>query len=144
MTRKEAFETKSMLHRLEQLLSAHAVPEGADYYEDAAALRRVSMTLHRWHELECGTENGSIERGEDGKPLWRWETYSGAVRYNKTPDREAGALARLKKIMARYPSLSAYVQTDPRGASLYILRPGDVPSGETADAYYSRGMAVHS
>ena len=26
-------------------------------YEDACALRRISMTLHRWHELECGDGN---------------------------------------------------------------------------------------
>jgi hypothetical protein len=24
---------------------------------DALALRRISMTLHRWHELECGDGN---------------------------------------------------------------------------------------
>jgi hypothetical protein len=45
--------------------------------------------------------------------------------------------------MKRYPSLSVYVQGDPRGASLYVLRPGDVPEGERADAYYSRGVAVY-
>ena len=26
-------------------------------YEDAVQLRRISMTLHRWHELECGDGN---------------------------------------------------------------------------------------
>jgi hypothetical protein len=26
-------------------------------YDDAAQLRRISMTLHRWHELECGDGN---------------------------------------------------------------------------------------
>ena len=31
-------------------------------YEDACALRRISMTPHRWHELECGTDRGAIER----------------------------------------------------------------------------------
>lgn len=25
--------------------------------DDALALRRISMTLHRWHELECGDSN---------------------------------------------------------------------------------------
>ena len=25
--------------------------------DDAQALRRISMTLHRWHELECGDSN---------------------------------------------------------------------------------------
>ena len=45
--------------------------------------------------------------------------------------------------MARYPALSAYVQGDPRGAAVYILRPGDVPAGADPDAYYSRGLAVY-
>ena len=45
--------------------------------------------------------------------------------------------------MAKYPGLSAYVQTDPRGVALYILRPGDVPEGGDVDAYYSRGIAVY-
>lgn len=45
--------------------------------------------------------------------------------------------------MARYPALSYYVQGDPRGASLYILRPGDVPEGKEVDGYYSRGVAVY-
>ena len=26
-------------------------------FQDAVALRRISMTLHRWHELECGDGN---------------------------------------------------------------------------------------
>jgi hypothetical protein len=45
--------------------------------------------------------------------------------------------------MARYPALSAYIQGDPRGAALYILRPGDVPAGADVDAYYSCGIAVY-
>ena len=45
--------------------------------------------------------------------------------------------------MARYPTLSSYVQGDPRGAALYILRPGDVPEGASVDSYYNRGIAVY-
>lgn len=110
-------------------------------YDDAVALRGISMTLHRWHELECSTDTGAIERDETtDKPYW----YNG---YNRrrmpVADREAGALHRLAKIMARYPTLRPYVQGDPRGAALYILRSGDVPEGETDDAYYSRGIAVY-
>ena len=59
------------------------------------------------------------------------------VRRGPIADRERGALKRLKAIMARYPGFEAYVQTDPRGASLYIL-----PAGITADNY-SRGIAVY-
>lgn len=108
---------------------------------DAFALRRVAMTLHRWHELECGTDTGGVERDETtGKTYW-YNAMTG--RRSPTPDRETGALRRLAAIMARYPALSAYVQGDPRGAAVYILRPGDVPAGADPDAYYSRGLAVY-
>lgn len=117
-------------------------------YDDATALRRISMTLHRWHELECGTENGAIQRDErTGKAYW----YNANSRYlgandpralSPARDMETPALERLGAIMARYPALGFYVQGDPRGAALYILRSGDVPAGEDAGAYYSRGIVV--
>lgn len=173
MTRKEARETEAMLSRLQSLGISRA---------DAESLRRISMTLHRWHELECGDsdEHGSwtVTRGrsemrygqhadghgphrvflydDNGKPfiehhvhMWRRDPATGkqvcrtATLYTPTPDREAGARKRLAEIMARYPTLTAYVQGDPRGAALYILRPGDVPAGEDVGAYYNRGIAVH-
>lgn len=108
---------------------------------DAWALRRVSMTLHRWHELECGLEHGCIERDETTKKAY-WLNSMTGKRY-ATPDRETGARKRLLGIMGKYPALSAYVQGDPRGCALYILRPGDVPEGKDVDAYYSRGIAVY-
>lgn len=113
--------------------------------EDAYTLRRVAMTLQRWFELECGTENGGIERDETtGKPYWTYEAH-GAGKRSRYPiaDREAGAMRRLKAVMAKYPGLGYYVQGDPRGASLYILRSGDVPEGCNPDAYYNRGLAVY-
>ena len=110
-------------------------------YRDAVDLRRIAMALHLWHERECGTDNGCIERDEEtGKTYWLNSSTGKRVRI---PDRETGAQKRLVKIMENYPPLSAYVQNDPRGASLYILRPGDVPKGERADSYYSRGIAVY-
>lgn len=132
-------ETHRMLSQLESL---GITPT------DAAALRRISMTLHRWHELECGDGNGAIERDEaTGIPYYynansRFLGANDRRAYSRIADREAGALKRLKFIMARYPTLGYYVQGDPRGAALYILRPGDVPEGKDADAYYSRGVAV--
>lgn len=109
-------------------------------YEDAAALRRISMALHRWHELECGDDNGCIERDEKtGKAYW---LNSHSMRRSPIRDRETGALKRLRAIMDKYAPLSYYVQTDPRGAALYLLRPGDVPQGEDAGSYYSRGIVI--
>ena len=140
--------------------------------QEAEQLRRISNTLQRWHELECGTGDGqtarSIERENGdgtGRPFLRVQ-YPTAAEYvdRRRPiqDREAGAKKRLAAILARRNSegdvqehanggctitkrapLSAYIQTDPRGAALYILRPGDVPEGKDADAYYSRGICVY-
>jgi hypothetical protein len=109
--------------------------------EHAHVLRRISLTLRRWYELEC---NGEIQRdGEkgDGTPFrWSTVTYKPLCRI---PDREAGAIKRLKSIFQNYPNLSYYLQTDPRGCALYILRPGDVPEGKDPAAYYSRGIPVY-
>lgn len=150
-SKRDILDTEKMLERLTELLSAHYL---GSYLErpigfvrsDAEALRRISMTLHTWHELECGTERGHIARGCNGNPYFNpaRPDYGpkGEGRLIPIPDREAGALKRLKAIMARYPALTAYVQTDPRGCALYILKPGDVPKGEHADAYYDCGLAV--
>lgn len=129
---------------LKQVLSL-----GIDY-DDARALRRISMTLRRWHDYECGTGEGqtqySIERDENGRPFMRVQrsTRTGYIDQRwPVPDRERGALKRLASIMARYPALTPYVQGDPRGCALHLLRPGDVPPGGDPSAYYSRGIPVY-
>ena len=144
-------DTTNMLARLERL---GITPD------DALALRRISMTLHRWHELECGDGNGCIERDEmSGIPQWRRSDDTGKLCGRPIPDREKGAKRRLAAIIGQrngrpgivngefcaVPAgkLSAYIQTDPRGAALYILRPGDVPEGSSADSCYSRGICVY-
>ncbi len=122
---------------------------------EAESLRRISMTLRRWHELECGTGEGqvsiSVERDQNEKPFKRiqYPTKAGYVdkRY-PIADRESGALRRLSAILAERNGresvpISHYVQTDPRGAALYIIRPGDVPAGADVGSYYSRGVCVY-
>lgn len=49
----------------------------------------------------------------------------------------------IKKKFAPCRKVWPYVQTDPRGVSLYILRPGDVPEGKDSDAYYTRGICIY-
>jgi hypothetical protein len=117
----------------------------------AFELRRISMTLSRWHELECGdsSSHGSwaIVRGsktgqvfeydDDGKPFVEYHSHhSSKATYTATADRERGALKRLAGIMAHYPTLTAFVQTDPRGAALYV-------GEDLTDTNYNRGVAVH-
>lgn len=148
MTRKEAMR---QTHQQNALMSLGFMPE------EAEALRRISMTLRRWHELECGDGNGCIERDETtGKTYW---VNANTGRRYATPDREKGALKRLDNIIAdrneraigrvlaeesaEEITVKPYIQGDPRGAALYILRPGDIPAGEDAGAYYSRGICVY-
>lgn len=122
-------------------------------YEDACALRRISLTLQRWFEMECGTENsvGSsvhIEReggDDDGRPfvVIQYNSPTGWKKHKRPcADREKGARRRLAKIMARYPELDAYVQTDCRGAALYLLRRTDY-QGQPAEQAYHRGIAIY-
>lgn len=154
--------TKAEHERREHLLST--LQSLGFTLNQSEALRRISNTLRRWHELECGDGNGCIERDETtNKPYWvsewgaRWTTGK-RCRY-PIADRERGALKRLKAIIrnrndrqpmetvdgkiVRPSSVSTYIQTDPRGAALYILRPGDVPAGCNPDSYYNRGICVY-
>ena len=129
-------ETWEMLERLKRA----GISE-----RDALALRRISMTLHRWHELECGIGDRDIiyiERDEETGKVYMCSGNTGQ-RW-PTPDRETGALKRLAAIMARYPDKQSYVQGDPRGAALYILQPGNVPEGKDVDSYYSQGIAIYA
>jgi rubrerythrin len=155
--RTTAKERAEVIHRLGQL--------GIDY-QTAESLRRISMTLHRWFEGECGTTSGCIERDEEtGKTYW---LNSNTGRRFKIADRETGAKKRLAKLMEglknrcdrcgyvglcdtcpecikiTHPYLTAYIQGDCRGASLYLLRKGvDLKPGESIDSVYSRGVAVY-
>ena len=118
-------------------------------HEDARALRRISMTLHRWFELECGDGQGHIERDETtGKPRYHRDNHSyldphDPRAWSCIADRETGANVRLSKIMARYPHLTPYVQTDPRGASLYLLTERQRVTGQPIENHYSNGTAIY-
>ena len=121
---------------------------------EAEKLRKISMTLQRWHELECGIDGGCIEHDEAGKPFWRSQ-YSGKL--SPIADREKGAKKRLNHIVGMrntrewaflgWPmsqvEIKPYIQGDPRGAALYLIRPDDVPEGKSVDSYYSRGICVY-
>lgn len=116
--------------------------------EEAAALRRIEMTLHRWAEHECGDSNDKystcLERDEEtGKPFWcvYWHDEN-KVRKTPCADREKGALKRLQAIMANHPDLAYYHQGDPRGCALYIVRKSDLSGGLSIDSCYTRGIAV--
>jgi hypothetical protein len=152
MTKREALRQTEQENRLMGLGFTRA---------ECEALRRISMTLQRWFELECGNSNDycsyAIERGEngEGKPFMVYHPFdSNKVRKVPIADRETGARKRLQAIVdARndragafhHPAdrLTVYIQGDPRGCPLYILRPGDIPEGGEVDSYYNRGICVY-
>lgn len=148
MTKRESQRRTMMMETLQSLGFTR---------DECEQLRRISMQLHSWHERECGTDNGCIERDETtGKAYW---LVSHSMRRYPIRDMERGALRRLNYITkarnCRQPfatedgkiiwphSVSAYVQTDPRGAALYIIRPQDVPEGASVESFYSRGICVY-
>jgi hypothetical protein len=122
---------------------------------EAEKLRRISLTLRRWHELECGTDGGCIERNDDtGRPYWLSER---GTRW-AVPDREKGARKRLGHIVGmrntrewartnaitvREVAVVPYIQTDPRGAALYLMRPNDLADGANIESCYTRGICVY-
>lgn len=115
-------------------------------YGEWQALRRISMTLSRWGELECGDSNNysswAIERDEKtGKPYRVVYPHMGKSRRYPVADREKGALRRMEKIMAGHPGYVGYYQTDPRGCAVYVVRVSDLEGGDI-DSLYTRGVAV--
>lgn len=112
-------------------------------FDECETLRRCSMTLHRWAERECGDGSAwAIERDEKtGIPYNVNHMSDRPMRY-RIADREKGAIRRASKLLKAH-GLNLYHQGDPRGASLYVIRPGDVREGETVDSVYSRGIAVY-
>ena len=126
----------------------HRLGQAGIGYDDATALRRISMTLNRWCELECGDGNDyaswSIERDEATDIPYRCVyPHTGDMYRTRTPDREKGALKRLAVIMDRYPAFVSYYQTDPRGASLYIVPRDRLDEGDDLSSVYTRGIAVY-
>ena len=98
----------------------------------ARTLRRASMTLTRWAELECGDGNeyGSwaIEREENGEGapflVHHHDQHGKGKDYTtrrRIPDRERGALARVA-IICQALGAHFYHQADPRGVVLYVSR----------------------
>ncbi|NBT33664.1 MAG: hypothetical protein EBT13_17660 [Rhodobacteraceae bacterium] len=114
--------------------------------EQANTLRRASLTLTRWAELECGDGNDhgswAIERDENGEgaPFMVHHHYlhgkgKDYTTRRRIPDRERGALARVAKLCAEL-KLHFYHQTDPRGVALYVW-------GEPlTDQNYSSGVPI--
>ncbi len=89
------------------------------------SLRRAALALHRWYELECGIGDKNrtflIERDEETNIPYRVTHLAGQYPPSriKIQDKEKTATERIDKICKKY-NLHFYLQTDPRGGTLYI------------------------
>lgn len=109
--------------------------------DEIAKLLRLEKKLSRWHELQCGLDAGHVEEvGGEGSGKWEFVNRHG----NRSPIRDAGKQARkvLNAFTAENPDLYFFVQPDPRGCALYLLKKSQVESGERLNAVYSRGVAI--
>lgn len=108
-------------------------------HNETRTLVRLSRRLHRWYELKCGNEYGYIER-DDSTGVPYWCSSNGRIRV-RVYDDEAETRNHIEHIVsnrnARRPGdpLRVYIQSDPRGASLYLIREGDV--------HYTSGICVY-
>lgn len=125
---------QSVLSRLQRI-----APLATDHH--ANILRRAAITLSRWAEQECGDgddyKSWAIERDETtGKPYRCVYPHNGKSYREPIPDREAGALRRVKEVCDEL-CIHFYHQTDPRGASLYVA------AEPLTDTNYTRGIAIY-
>jgi hypothetical protein len=134
-------KTAAFFDRMTNLGFSHA---------ETDALLKAERALSRFAELECGisdcNRSVSVFRDEEtGKPFYRIEYCAGndwKERIEPKRDTEKAALQTVARIMERKPGFSAFHQTDPRGVSLYIIRPGDIEAGEDVRRLYNRGLAM--
>lgn len=125
-----AEKNRALWQKIARVQTDKAIREHGPVNPDQArTLRLAQLTLHRWAELECGTGTDkytvSVEReGEngDGKPFLRTQYQLGGKWQDDRrpiPDREAGALRRVKAV-CEAAGLHWYYHTDPRGCALWV------------------------
>lgn len=109
-------------------------------FDQVNTLRRASMTLSRWAELECGDGNQwascGIERDETTeKPYMVTHHNNGTTHRRLIADREKGALKRVSDLCTK-AGIYFYHQTDPRGCAIYVSNE-PIPSNN-----YTQGVAI--
>lgn len=131
MTRKET------VRRHEQELACMKLGLSSTETE---ALRRASMRLQRWGEMEC---NHDVQRDEvTGKVTIRYCRNDGNMsKPQGIRDMETPALTRCEAI-AKAHGLVFFHQSDPRGAQVYIGK-SEVLQGRPIEQAYNRLLCVY-
>lgn len=131
MTRKEKIRITMQMDRCANLGLSHSEHD---------TLRRASMRLQRWGEMEC---NHDVNRGEKtGKVTIRYQRYDGSIsKPQPVRDMETPAIKRCEAI-AKAHGLVFYHQSDPRGAQVYIGKADDL-KGQPIESCYTRLLCVY-
>ena len=79
-----------------------------------------------------------MDSRELSRPLSAIFVLTASIRRACSRDSTGGTL-----IAGPADKLTFYIQSDPRGAALYIIRPGDVPEGADVASCYNRGICVY-
>ena len=107
-------------------------------------LVQLSKQLHQWHEDEC---NGFIQYDEDDQQYYRYTTDSRGCptkRVHSIPDLESAWLEEARR-HATAAGCQIYLQTDPRGPSLYLYKQSDLDAALERDEYLRRpGMGIRA
>ena len=106
-------------------------------------LLKIERTLHRHAEAIA---NGDIVEDDNGKTYRVYRTWKGEIHKEPCRNMQGAALKRLTRI-AKETGLTFYVQTDPRGCSLYAFTPAILEEmnqrGTTmSESYYPYGIAI--
>jgi hypothetical protein len=100
-------------------------------------LRRASMRLRRWGEMEC---NHDVQA--TSKVTVRYCRNDGNMSTPRAiPDMETPAIKRCESI-AKEHGLTFYHQSDPRGAQVYVGKAEDL-RGLPIDQAYNRLLAIY-
>lgn len=125
---KRKDENKQRYYRL---IEMHPTIECALPFALYLDLVRAAKALHSWYESEC---NGTRQQDEvTGQ--WYWHNPNTGNRQGKAIDLEKGAQKSIKQI-CNNAGLSYYLQTDPRGGTLYVS------TTPLTDSDYNRGFFV--
>lgn len=116
-------------------------------HADALALRKQASVLQSWHELLCGREDGvCVEYDEETERYfkYRYDTMDGYKNKTVCRDREKTAVKHISTILKKYEGLCFYIQSDPRGAPLFIYKRRDLHEQNEAIecCYNSVGVPV--
>ena len=111
---------------------------------EALDLFTIESRLHKWHEREC---NGEVDRDEKtGKVYGVIQCLRRGTVRTRLPirDMETFVIRKLDGIMATRPHLTYYIQSDPRGAALYIIEKEKLDPALSIDCQYNRGICVYN